>query len=78
MRLTLWLFGAELLAVDIGPSEGGSSSLDGGTTLSDRIDPGPTDLTLGFTNGLEVGDGNADRSRPRRPGHGGAGGTSPP
>lgn len=30
--------------------------LSGGTTCSDRIDPGPTDRYLGFTNGRESSD----------------------
>ena len=60
MRLTLHALGwtldwsLEPTAADDQATE--TSSLDGGTTASDRIDPGPTDRYLGFTNGREADD----------------------
>ena len=64
MHLTLWVFGRELFAVSTDspspePDDDCERDLSGGTTCSDRIDPGPTDRYLGVTNGRESSDDDA-------------------
>ena len=62
MRLTIRLrfLGLDLLDVDLSTDSSSpepddtSRDLSGGNLGSDRIDPGPTDRFMGFTNGLEV------------------------
>lgn len=60
MRLTLTVLGHTLeLSLEAAPGacacEDVGCSLDGGTTASDRIDAGPTDIHLGFTGGWDDG-----------------------
>lgn len=57
MRVTIQLLAWEL-DLTIGPAtdepdDDKARDLSGGTTASTAVEPGPTDLTLGFTNGLE-------------------------
>ena len=57
MRLVVTFLGLDLFSVEIGTSEATEdewSDLSGGTLVSDSIDPGETDVFLGFTNGREV------------------------
>lgn len=60
MRLTVRMFGLDLLdvelATDTDAEDDTARDLSGGNLVSDRIDAGPTDRYLGFTNGREVGD----------------------
>lgn len=62
MRLTVRLLGLDLLAIELNTDppayEAGeddcSRDLSGGNLVSDRLDAGPTDWHMGFTNGREV------------------------
>ena len=56
MRLAVTFLGLDLFSVEISTSEATDewSDLSGGTLVSDSIDPGETDVFLGFTNGREV------------------------
>ena len=60
MRLTIRLLGAEVLHVttEPEPDEDTARDLSGGNLGSERIEAGPTDVLLGFTNGRECGDGD--------------------
>lgn len=55
MRLTIRILGTEVFHMDTHPDEDEDTSRDlsGGNLNSDRIEAGPTDLFLGFTNGRE-------------------------
>lgn len=57
MNLTVRFLGLELLAVEISTDpaieDDLSRDLSGGTLTSERIDAGPTDRYMGFTNGRE-------------------------
>ena len=58
MRLTIRLLGTEVLHVSTEPEpdEDTARDLSGGNLGSDRIEAGPTDWHMGFTNGRESGD----------------------
>ena len=58
MRLTVTFLGLDLLSIEVSTdaADDCSRDLSGGTLATDRIDPGPTTLTLGFTGGWECGD----------------------
>lgn len=57
MRLSLSILGTEVFAISTERDEDDTSrDLSGGYLGSDRIDAGPTDRYLGFTNGRECGD----------------------
>ncbi len=65
-RLSVTLFGLDLLTIEVTTGEDEeddtSRDLSGGTLGTDRIDPGPTNSFMGFTNGREAGDDDrADR-----------------
>jgi hypothetical protein len=56
MTLTLRLFGLEILHVEASTDppdedEDTERDLSGGTLTAERIDAGPTDRWMGFTNG---------------------------
>ena len=55
MRLTLRMFGLEILHLDAAtedePDDDTARDLSGGNLTADRIDAGPTDRYMGFTNG---------------------------
>ena len=55
MTLTVRLLGLEILHVDLSTEpdedEDTARDLSGGTMTSERIEAGPTDHYLGFTNG---------------------------
>lgn len=58
MRLTIRLLGLDLLDVELRTDapeseDDCSRDLSGGTLATDRIDAGPTDRYMGFTNGRE-------------------------
>jgi len=65
MRLTIRVLGAEVFHVstDVEPDEDAARALSGGTLGSDRIEAGPTDRYMGFTNGREVDDDLAAHHR---------------
>jgi hypothetical protein len=57
VNLTLRLFGLEILHIEASTDppfedEDKARDLSGGTTGYDRIEAGPTDRYMGFTNGL--------------------------
>lgn len=56
MVFTIRILGVEVFAISTEPATeyDQASDLSGGTTSYDRIDAGPTDRYLGFTNGREV------------------------
>lgn len=60
MRLTIRILGLDLLDVDLSTDSTApepddlARDLSGGTLGCDRIDAGPTDWHMGFTNGREV------------------------
>lgn len=59
MRLTVRVLGLDLLDVEIYTAieETEGAELAGGTLGSDRIEAGSGGLYMGFTNGLECGEG---------------------
>lgn len=60
MRLIVRAFGLDLLDIELTTEtaeyEDEGSALNGGYLGSDRIEAGPTDRYLGFTNGRESDD----------------------
>ena len=60
MRLTIRLLGTEVFHVstDPEPEDDTARDLSGGNLGSDRIEAGPTDRYMGFTNGREVDHGD--------------------
>lgn len=60
MRLTLTMFGLELditFGLASSDEDDPGYALTGGTLTSERIEVGPTDRYMGFTNGREVEGG---------------------
>ena len=59
MRLSVTFLGLDLFSIDVSTDsepDDCSRDLSGGTLATDRIDAGPTTLTMGFTGGWECGD----------------------